>query len=485
MSTPQANSPNSKAKGKSKKVIPIAEDTSKPRSLYESQPKIYPRDISGYFKNLRWLTIWITQIVFYGTPWLMWNDRQAVLLDISTHRFYIFGLVLYPQDLIYLVVILIISALSLFLFTAVAGRLWCGFSCPQSVYTEIFLWMERKIEGDRAARMRLDGLPFGFKKFSKKFQKHSAWIAFSMFTGFTFLGYFSPIRDLMDNVIQYRLGPWETFWILFYGFATYGNAGFLREQICKYMCPYARFQSAMFDNDTLIVTYDQKRGEPRSGRSRSVDAKASGLGDCIDCSFCVQVCPTGIDIRKGLQYECISCGLCVDACNSIMDKMEYPRGLIRFSTHNGVEKNWSKKQIVQKVLRPRVLIYTGVLLLLCLGFVFSLATRVPFKVDVIRDRGVMSRLVAGGKVENVYRLQISNASESPETYRISASGIKGLSLNSDGVFTVNPAETRSVAVSLQVQDGSIKSGSHPVIFEIEAAGSKEKIFEKSMFYMSR
>ncbi|MEK9825000.1 MAG: 4Fe-4S dicluster domain-containing protein, partial [Methylotenera sp.] len=266
---------------------------------------------------------------------------------------------------------------------------------------------------------------------------------------------------------------------------TYGNAGFLREQICKYMCPYARFQSAMFDNDTLIVTYDQKRGEPRSGRSRSVDAKASGLGDCIDCSFCVQVCPTGIDIRKGLQYECISCGLCVDACNSIMDKMEYPRGLIRFSTHNGVEQNWSKKQIVQKVLRPRVLIYTGVLLLLCLGFVFSLATRVPFKVDVIRDRGVMSRLVAGGKVENVYRLQISNASETPETYRIAVSGIKGLSLNSDGVFTVNPAETRSVAVSLQVQDGSIKSGSHPVVFEIEAAGSKEKIFEKSMFYMSR
>jgi cytochrome c oxidase accessory protein FixG len=285
--------------------------------------------------------------------------------------------------------------------------------------------------------------------------------------------------------MQYRLSPWETFWILFYGFATYGNAGFLREQICKYMCPYARFQSAMFDNDTLIVTYDQERGEPRSGRSRSVDAKATGLGDCIDCSFCVQVCPTGIDIRDGLQYECISCGLCVDACNSIMDKMEYPRGLIRFSTHNGVEQHWSQKQIVQKVLRPRVLIYTGFLLILCVGFIASLAMRVPFKVDVIRDRGVMSRLVAGGKVENVYRLQITNASESPETYRIAATGIKGLSLNSEGVFIVNPAESRSVAVSLQVDDGSIKSGSHPVIFEIEAAASKEKIFEKSIFYMSR
>lgn len=475
----------SNQKVKPKKVIPITSEAPKAKSLYEAHKKVYPRDISGYFKNLRWLTIWITQIVFYGMPWLQWNDRQAMLLDISTHRFYIFGLVLYPQDLIYLVVILIISALALFLFTAVAGRLWCGFSCPQSVYTEIFLWIERKIEGDRSTRMRLDSIKFGFKKFYKKSLKHVAWISFSMFTGFTFLGYFSPIRDLMHSIIEYRLSPWETFWICFYGFATYGNAGFLREQVCKYMCPYARFQSAMFDNDTLIVTYDQERGEPRSGRSRKVDAKKTGLGDCIDCSFCVQVCPTGIDIRNGLQYECISCGLCVDACNSIMDKMHYPRGLIRFSTHNGVEQHWSQHQIIQKILRPRVLIYTGLLLLLCVGFVASLAMRVPFKVDVIRDRGVMSRLVSDGKVENVYRLQITNASEKPETYRISVEGIKGLSIASDGIFTVGPAESRMVAVSLQIEDGSIKSGSHPIEFEIEAASSKEEISEKSIFYMSR
>lgn len=475
----------SNQKQKSKKVIPIAEEAPKARSLYEAHKKVYPRDISGHFKNLRWLTIWITQIVFYGTPWLLWNDRQAVLLDISTHRFYIFGLVLYPQDLIYLVVILIVAALALFLFTAVAGRLWCGFSCPQSVYTEIFLWMERKIEGDRAARMRLDNMKFGFKKFQKKFLKHAAWISFSMFTGFTFLGYFSPIRDLIHAITEFRLSPWETFWICFYGFATYGNAGFLREQICKYMCPYARFQSAMFDNDTLIVTYDQERGEPRSGRSRKVDAKESGLGDCIDCSFCVQVCPTGIDIRNGLQYECISCGLCVDACNSIMDKMEYPRGLIRFSTQHGVEQHWTQKQIMQKVFRPRVLIYSGLLLLICIAFAASLATRASFKVDVIRDRGVMSRLVPGGKVENVYQLQITNASEKLETYEISVEGLEGLSIASDRKFTVNPAESRMVAVRLQIEDGSIKSGSHPIKFEIEAEGADEEISEKSIFYMSR
>lgn len=429
--------------------------------------------------------IWITQIVFYGVPWLQWGERQAVLLDISSHRFYIFGLVLYPQDLIYLVVILIIAALALFLFTAVAGRLWCGFACPQSVYTKIFLWIERRVEGDRAARLRLDAGKLDRNKLVKKTVKHSLWISFSVWTGFTFLGYFAPIRDLAQSILQFQLSPWETFWICFYGFATYGNAGFLREQICKHMCPYARFQSAMFDNDTLIVTYDQERGEPRSGRSRKVDAKQSGLGDCIDCNFCVQVCPTGIDIRNGLQYECISCGLCVDACNSIMDKMEYPRGLIRFSTQNALTNHWSQEQVVKKILRPRVLIYTALLLLMSAGLVYSLVTRIPFKVDVIRDRGVMSRIVAGGKVENVYQMQITNASEKTETFKISVSGIEGLSLASSKEFTVNAAESRMVAVSLQIPDGSIKSGSHPVVFEIIASGSNEKLFEKSIFYMSR
>lgn len=454
-------------------------------SLYEAQQKVYPRSIKGYFHQWRWITIWITQIVFYGVPWLVWGDRQALLLDISTHRFYIFGLVLYPQDLIFLVVLLVIAALALFLFTAVAGRLWCGFSCPQSVYTEIFLWIERKIEGDRAARIKLDSKPLCFEKIYKKWLKHAAWIAFSMWTGFTFLGYFTPIRELFDGITYYSLSPWETFWICFYGFATYGNAGFLREQVCKYMCPYARFQSAMFDRDTLIVTYDEERGEPRSRRSRKVDAKKSGLGDCIDCSLCVQVCPVGIDIRDGLQYECISCGLCVDACDSIMDKMNYPRGLIRFSTQNGVSNHWSKHEIVQKILRPRVLIYTGLLVLLCVGFAVSLGIRTPFKVDVIRDRGALSRLVEGGNVENVYRLQITNATESLQTYRISVTGLDGLTIASQNEFRVSPADSRTVAINLQIPDGSIKNGSHPIHFEIEALGSDEKIKEKSIFYMSR
>ncbi len=472
---------------KPRKVIPIVSDTSQDGfvSLYEAQKKIYPRSTSGVFTNWRWITLWITQLVFYGMPWLEWGNRQALLLDISTHRFYIFGLILYPQDLIYLAVILIIAALALFLFTAVAGRLWCGFSCPQTVYTKIFLWVEGKIEGDRAARIKLDNSKLCVSKVFKKWLKHFVWISFSMWTGFTFLGYFSPIRGLIDGIVHFNLGPWETFWICFYGFATYGNAGFLREQVCKYMCPYARFQSAMFDKDTLIVTYDEERGEPRSGRSRKVNAKEKGLGDCIDCNFCVQVCPVGIDIRDGLQYECISCGLCIDACDSVMDKMEYPRGLIRFSTQNGLSQHWTKHQIVQKILRPRVLVYSGVLLALTIGLVASLGLRSSFTVDVMRDNGVMSRLMPGGFVENVYRLQVSNATETPEIYRISVSGLKGLSVASRKEFKVDPASSRTFSVSLQILDGTAKSGSHKIIFEIDALGKTEHVSERSIFYIAQ
>ena len=269
-------------------------------SLYVSEEKIYPRSVSGFFTQWRWVMIWLTQLFFYGMPWLEWGHRQALLFDLEAKRFYIFKLVLYPQDLIYLTAILIISALSLFLFTAIAGRLWCGYACPQTVYTEIFLWIEKKIEGDRAARMKLDAAGMSSKKLSRKAAKHFVWIAFALWTGFTFVGYFTPIRELAHAVVNVNLGPWETFWVCFYGFATYGNAGFMREQVCKYMCPYARFQSAMFDDDTLIVTYDEARGEPRGVRSRKAVVNTKALGSCIDCSLFFFVFSTGIDIRDGL-----------------------------------------------------------------------------------------------------------------------------------------------------------------------------------------
>ncbi|RYF51934.1 MAG: cytochrome c oxidase accessory protein CcoG [Comamonadaceae bacterium] len=473
-----------------RKVIPIAAvpaDTSSQGemvSLYEAQKKIYPRSISGVFARWRWAMVFLTQLVFYGLPWLEWGQRQMVLFDLGARRFYIFGLVLYPQDFIYLTGLLIISALSLFLFTAVAGRLWCGFACPQTVYTEMFMWIEHKIEGDRSARLRLDQGGWTFEKVRKKFFKQLVWIAVALWTGFTFVGYFVPIRELATELLALASG-WELFWVLFYGFATYGNAGYMREQVCKYMCPYARFQSAMFDKDTLVVSYDVARGEPRGPRSKTVDYQAKGLGDCIDCTLCVQVCPVGIDIRKGLQYECIGCGLCVDACNTVMDKMHYPQGLIRFATQNGVEKRWSPSQMLRRVLRPRVLIYATVLGALCTVMLASLITRTPLKVDVVRDRAALSRIVAGGKLENIYRLQIMNATEGPQRYRIAARGLEGIEVASEAEVEVGAAESRWVAVRLQIPYGSAASGSHPVQFDVQAVGAAAQVMEKSVFLVPR
>lgn len=473
-----------------RKVIPITpvasdtSDTSEIVSFYEAQKKIYPRSITGVFARWRWVMVLLTQLVFYGLPWLEWGQRQMVLFDLGARRFYIFGFVLYPQDFIYLTGLLIISALSLFLFTAVAGRLWCGFSCPQTVYTEIFMWIEHKMEGERSARMRLDAGPWTFEKIRRKLSKHLIWLAIALWTGFTFVGYFVPIRALGGELLALQ-GGWQIFWVLFYGFATYGNAGFMREQVCKYMCPYARFQSAMFDKDTLIVSYDTERGEPRGPRNKTADYKALGLGDCIDCTLCVQVCPVGIDIRKGLQYECIGCGLCVDACNTVMDKVHYPKGLIRYVTQNGVVNHWNQSQMLRRVLRPRVLVYTAALVLLCVAILTSLVTRTPLKVDVVRDRATLSRIVAGGKLENIYRLQIMNATESTQRYRIGAHGLEGLEIASDTEFDIGAAESRWVAVRLQIPYGSAPPGSHAVQFEIVAMGGEGKVTEKSIFLVPR
>ena len=306
--------------------------------LYEARRKIYASSVQGFFANWRWIMVWLTQIVFYGLPWLRWDGRQAVLLDVAQRKFYFFGLILWPQDVMFLALLLIIAAYGLFLFTAIAGRLFCGYACPQTVYTEIFMWIESKVEGDRLARIRLDSHPMNLRKFARKAIKHGLWVALALWTGFTFVGYFTAIHSLVRELAAWSLGGWEAFWILFYALATYGNAGFMREQVCKYMCPYARLQSAMFDRDTLIVSYDPARGEPRGKRKTDVPAREQGKGDCVDCSICVQVCPTGIDIREGLQYECIGCGACADACNQVMDKLNTPRGLIRYSSENAIEK---------------------------------------------------------------------------------------------------------------------------------------------------
>jgi cytochrome c oxidase accessory protein FixG len=431
-----------------RRVIPI-QPTTDEVALYEIRKKIQPRAVHGWYARWRVVLVFATQIVFYGLPWLSWNGRQAVLFDLAARKFYLFGGVFWPQDVIYLAVLLIICALSLFLFTAVAGRLWCGYACPQTVYTEIFMWIERTIEGDRVARLRLDGAPMSPRKFALRSAKHAAWLAVALWTGYTFVGYITPIHVLGSNVLALSPGPWEAFWILFYSAATYGNAGWLREQVCKYMCPYARFQSVMFDRDTLVITYDRERGDPRGGRSKAADPKEKGLGDCVDCGICVQVCPTGIDIRNGLQHECIGCAACIDACDQVMDRMGYAPGLIRYTTQNALDRHLSRVDQWRRALRPRTIVYSVVLLAIVAVAAWSLATRVPLRVDVIRARGALARETVPGQIENVYRVQIMNTDETPRRYTLDAAGLPGLAVA--GVsqpVELDPASTRLIAVRL-------------------------------------
>ncbi|MBH9578545.1 cytochrome c oxidase accessory protein CcoG [Inhella proteolytica] len=463
--------------------------------LYRKRQKIHPREISGRFQNWRWVFVFLTQAVFYGLPWIEWNARQAVLFDLEARRFFLFGLVLYPQDLFYLTALLLLSAYALFLFTAVAGRLWCGYACPQTVYTSVFLWIEARCEGNKSQRERLDKSPWNAEKLRKRGLKHLIWIALALITGFSFVGYFTPIRTLWQELAALQLGPWQTFWIGFYAFATWGNAGFMREQVCKYMCPYARFQSAMFDRDTLIIGYDVERGEPRGPRARKDDLKTKNLGHCIDCGLCVQVCPVGIDIRKGLQYECIGCAACIDACDQVMDKLQYPRGLIRYDTENGIEQHLDRKTEWLRVLRPRVWVYSAALWLIVAAVAASLWWRPPLRFDVVRDRGALARWNEQGQLENVYRLQLMNVVERPQRYRIRVEPVDAaltqLQLGSGTEIELGPIEARwvPVTVHLPADTAPPAPGAHALRFVIErvaqGADSSRSVEEKSTFVVPR
>ncbi len=434
------------------------------QSLYAKHEKIHAREVDGFFSRLRKSAAILLLGVYYVLPWLTWSGRQAVLFDLPARKFYVFGLTMWPQDFIYLSWLLIMAALLLFVSTAVAGRVWCGYACPQTVWTEAFVWLERLTEGRYSKRKKLDKAPWTAEKILRRSAKRIVWLLFAAWTGFTFVGYFTPIDALAARVVSLDLGPWETFWICFYSFATYGNAGHLREQVCKYMCPYARFQSAMFDRDTLIVSYDAGRGEPRGPRKRGAPSSETQLGDCVDCSICVQVCPTGIDIRKGLQYECITCAACVDACDQVMDKMAYPRGLIRYTTQNVLDGKRGR------VFRPRTLIYSSLLGLLFAAFLFSLYTRTPLGLDVIRDRNAVYRETQAGDIESVYTLKLLNKSNSPIELALTVSGLPGAELETDppSPVSVEAGEVSSVVTRVRVPADAAGPGGHDVIF---SAGS--------------
>ena len=511
-----------------KKQIPIEVADDAAASMYVSESKIHPRDVDGRFQRLRAIAVWVLLGMYYVFPWLNWDGRQSVLFDLPARKFYVFWLNFWPQDFVFLAMLLIIAGLALFFFTALAGRLWCGYACPQTVWTEVFIWIELKLEGDRGKRMKLDSSPWTAEKIRRRGSKHVAWLLFALWTGFTFVGFFTPIRELADRLVPFAWSGWETFWVLFYALATWGNAGFLREQVCKYMCPYARFQSAMFDRNTLIIAYDPMRGEPRGPRKKgsltSVLERARGLiektaaydyvfraahhhtaadnlvaargntaiadpglkaeplpkfapdelGDCIDCTICVQVCPTGIDIRNGLQYECIACGACIDACNEVMDKVGYPHGLIRYATQNEIDGKPSK------VLRPRIIAYGLLLLALLIAWGWSVTHRSELIVEVLRDRNALYRETATG-AQNDYTLKLVNKTQVARSYRITLKAPDGLALQK-GEVTLQTTAEQVLSMPMTVVANSKVAGKRDIAFVVEATDGSSREEIKTSFF---
>ncbi|MEH6503469.1 MAG: cytochrome c oxidase accessory protein CcoG [Cycloclasticus sp.] len=432
-------------------------------TLFEKRKKLYPREVHGLFAKLRILGITVLLGLYYLLPWINLNEHQIVLLDLPARKFYIFHWIFWPQDFIYLALLLICAAFALFLFTALAGRLWCGYACPQTVWTEVFLWIERKVEGSRSQQMKLDKQANSLNKFRIKATKHTLWVIFAAFTGFTFVGFFTPIRELSTSIMNFQLGPWETFWLIFYSLATYGNAGWLREQVCMYMCPYARFQSAMLDKNSLVISYDALRGEPRGSRKKRQDPVAKNLGSCVDCTLCVQVCPTGIDIRDGLQYECIGCAACIDVCDDVMEKMDYPSGLIKYTTENSLDGKPTK------ILRARVIIYTLLLISILAGVIYSIETRDSVALNILRDRNALYREGYDGTISNSYTIKILNMDLIEHRYKIDVSGIDGLESSIVDPIYVGAGQVLEAPLLLSAQPEALHNPSIKITLSLRAS----------------
>ncbi|WP_095115177.1 cytochrome c oxidase accessory protein CcoG [Pseudomonas sp. Irchel 3F3] len=441
--------------------IPFAEIADAPASSRQrsADKGIHTRSFTGLYRTLRIGFAGALFVLFFGTAWLNWNGRQAVLWDLAESKFHIFGATFWPQDFILLSALLIICAFGLFAITVYAGRVWCGYSCPQSTWTWLFMWCEKVTEGDRNQRIKLAAAPWSLNKLARRTLKHSLWLAIGVATGLTFVGYFTPIRPLAAELFTLQLGGVALFWVLFFTAATYINAGLLREAVCLHMCPYARFQAVMFDKDTLAVAYDPRRGEARGPRKKGSDVGAQGLGDCVDCTLCVQVCPTGIDIRDGLQMACIGCAACIDACDGVMDKMGYARGLIGYKSEHGLQggtTHW---------LRPRLLGYVAALAVMIAALVVALQMRPMVSLDVIKDRGLF-RENAQGQIENIYLLKVINKTGRTQHYALRLLDADGFTLQGNTTLVIPAGEMSELPVSVAMLAERPASSSQTLSFEI-------------------
>ncbi|CAM3935036.1 cytochrome c oxidase accessory protein CcoG [Vreelandella rituensis] len=446
------------------------------QEMYARRQHIYVREIKGLFQKIRRSANWVLMLAFFLLPWIQWGDRPIIWFDLPSREFHIFVGTFYPQEFMLLSWLLIICAFGLFFITVFAGRVWCGYTCPQSVWTFLFMWVEHRIEGQRNKRIKLDKQSMTTEKLARKSAKHTIWLLIALATGITFVGYFTPIRQLVIDLPTLEAHGWSYFWVGFFLVFTYLNAGWLREQVCFYMCPYARFQSVMFDRDTLIVSYDQERGEPRGARKKGIDPKEKGLGDCIDCELCVQVCPVGIDIRDGLQYECISCAACIDACDSVMDKMNYPRGLVRYTTENALEGKKSH------ILRPRLAGYFAALVLMIGVFAWAVGDRLPLGFDVERERNQLYQMTRDGRITNVYTLNVRNLDNRDHTYQLSVSGLPGLTLDHK-TLDVEAGESRLLVIDVTADEDVIEKPSHSIFLTIESQQDESISLEREIRFI--
>lgn len=431
-------------------------------NLYEAEDKVFTRRITGFYQKLRRYTGLPLILGFVLMPWLKIDGRPAIWFDLANRKFHILWTTFWPHDGIYLAWLLIIAAFLLFTVTVLVGRVWCGFTCPQTVWTQMFVWAEFLCQGDRNKRIKLDAAPWGPEKVIRMGATHAIWLLIALATALTFVGYFLPVRELIVSLATFNSTVTVVFWVGFFTLATYINAGFMRQQVCKYMCPYARFQSVMYDSETLTVFYNHIRGEKRGPRKPGEDYQAEGKGDCIDCSWCVQVCPVDIDIRDGLQAECIDCGLCVDACNSVMDKMQYPRGLISFTTEDAIKEGKTR------VLRPRLIGYLVVLVVMISVFASNLNQRMPLGLEILRDRGVRMYRISGKDVQNVYTLKINNMDNKPHVYDLAVSGDFDYQLQGYRPLQVDSGEQLTIPVRVAVKRDQLSELKSAVTFTLTA-----------------
>ena len=432
------------------------EDTQK-ITFFAKQRSIYPRRVWGRYRKLKWLAMVTLLGIYYLAPWLRWDrgphaPNQAILIDMPGRRGYFFFIEIWPQEVYYLTGILILAAIGLFFVTSLFGRVWCGYACPQTVWTDLFIWVERFVQGDRNARMKLDKAPLSLEKIWKKGLTHVIWLLIGLCTGGAWVFYFNDAPTVWDQLMHFDL-PWSVGgWIVALTFSTYLMAGYAREQVCVYMCPYARFQSAMFDKDTLIISYDKERGEPR-GKHKAGESW-EGRGHCIDCDSCVVVCPTGIDIRNGLQLDCIACGLCVDACNNVMEKVGLPRGLIRYDTqHNQTARIRAKTAGLAfkdklHLLRPRTVYYACIMLTVGSIMLYGLLTRSPLDLHVIHDRNPLYVKLSDGSIRNNYTIKILNMTHDDRQYSLQVEGLDNAVMKLEGAGDLNASSLRVFANSV-------------------------------------